>query len=499
MQARAHAQVQGAARTAREAATTLRQLDRARKDKVLRALAEMLLHWAVEILEANEADLAAAPVPYELPPHLIVTESWLEELAYGLRMVAAAPDPVGEVIRSNRQRSGMQLCQLRVPIGVVAVLFEDPAIMVRSAAMLLKTGNAAVLHHLGSVVPRTETILMTILREVLETHGIPVDSAQLLCDPYRSTTRFLLRAHGGIDLVVPVLARPIPAQMRTETTVPILDIGTGNCHVYVDASADLALALRIVVDSKLPFAGVPRAAEQVLVHADVAETFIPRLTQVLSERGVGVHVDDRTSRYAPAAAIADAASWRSGYGTLDLGCAVVDSVVEAVAHINRYGNGHTEAVVTSDMDVAQRFSAGVDAAMVTVNAPTTFPHANANPMDPELAFSTHRLAPRGPLRLNEFTTTKWLAWPVELEFVSPAEADEPDEAALSSGSFDGSVPFGGAAHDRRGDQPDPRSIRAEPPANAFGEPAHSLIPTQRSRGAHAAPEPERKTRLEASG
>jgi glutamate-5-semialdehyde dehydrogenase len=505
MQARAHAQVHGATRRARESATTLRQLDRATKDKVLRALAEALMRQASDILEANDLDLNDAPDPYALAAHLVVTEDRLEELAYVLRMLAAAPDPIGQIVRGSRQRSGMQLCQVRVPIGVLAVLFEDPTMLLRSAAMLLKTGNAVVLHHPGSEVPRTEAIFLQILREVMETHGIPADSAQLLCDAHRATIRYLLGARGEIDLVIPVLARPIAAQLRVEATVPIADIGAGNCHVYVDAAADIPLAIKVVLESKVPFTPQPRAAEQVLVHTDIAATFIPLLTQALAAHDIEVHVDDRTARFAPGAAIAESASWRCGYGTLDLGCAVVDSLGDAITHINRYGNGHTEAVVTSDAGVAQRFSASVDAGMVTVNAATTFPHTNANPMDPELAFATHRLAPRGPLTLTEFTSTKWVAWPVGLEFSPLAEAYVPSDThppprpGVRAGSAGASVQSGEPPPAERSGEAGsvaPVSRLSEADREEFDQP---LIPTQRGRGAHAAPEPDRGSRLPARG
>jgi glutamate-5-semialdehyde dehydrogenase len=397
----------------------------------------------------------------------------------------------------------MQLCQVRVPIGVLALLFEDPMMLLRSAAMLLKTGNAALLHHLRSEVPLTEAILMTILREVLETHGVPVDAAQLLCDDYRSTTRYLLDAHGEVDLVIPILSRPIAPQLRAESTVPIADIGAGNCHVYIDAAADMTLAIDVVLDSKIPFTTLPRAAEQVLVHVDIAEAFIPRLTDALAAHEIHMHVDDKTAHYAPAASMADSSSWRSGYGTLDLGCAVVDSVTDAVAHINRYGSGHTEAVVTSDVGVAHRFSAGVDAGMVTVNAATTFAHANANPMDPELAFSTYRLAPRGPLKLREFTTTKWLAWPVELELTAIAEVHEASDTDPVPVPFGDRFAFERSAPTIPFERPvveQPQGARsasdaAEMRSSACDGLDYPLIPTQRGSGAHAAPEPDEPNQL----
>lgn len=431
MQARAYARVQNATRRARAAAARVGQLESTVKHDVLRALAEALTRRGAEILEANDEDLLASAVPHAMPPEVVVGPERLELLAGQLRMLAEAADPIGEVLHDSREFDGVHLRQIRAPIGVLAVLFEDPVVLVRSAAMLFKAGSAAVLHHMSSPVSRTEAALMAVLHEVWEAHEIPVDSVALLCDDYRSTTRHLLNAQGEVDLVLPILPRPISPQLRAESGVPIADLSVGNCHVYVDSAASLPLAVDVVLRSKVPFMTTPSAVEQVLVHLDVAPVFIPRLRTALAEHDIGLRVDENAGRYA-ADAPREPASWPRGYRAPQLNCAVVGSIDEAIARINRFGAGHTEAVVTADEAAARRFSQAVDAAAVAVNTPTTFGSATAHYLDPDLGFSTNRLTPRGPLRLSELTSTKWLVGLGEPQFSSGGEGGAIPEVAVRS-------------------------------------------------------------------
>jgi glutamate-5-semialdehyde dehydrogenase len=422
VQAAAYTRVHEANARARRAATTLRALDRSAKDKVLTALADALLHRAQEVFRANATDLAALPVEPAGLARLSITRPRLRELAYGLLTVAAAPDPIGEVLRESRQRSGMQLQQIRVPIGVVAVLVENqPEALVRAAALMLKSGNALLLHDHREGVAHTEATLVRIIREVLETHGVPADAVQLLPGDGRASIRHLLNSGGELDLIISLCARGVPRQWVAESSVPVAAIGPGNCHVYVDAAADLALAARIVLESKIPHAELSHAAEKLLVHTDVAALFVPALYTALRDRHVEVCGDERVIALVPDCPAAGEGDWRAEYQSLKLACAVVDSCADAISHINRYGSAHTEAVVTTDPAVARMFAARVDAATIVVNTPTTFGQTSANPLDPELAYSTRRLHPRGPLKLTEFTTTKWLAWPADQGF-SPLAA-----------------------------------------------------------------------------
>jgi glutamate-5-semialdehyde dehydrogenase len=402
------------------ASVELRSLDHSAKDKALTALAEALVERRGEVLEANALDLLAsrnAGTSDDALQRLALTEPQVESLAYGLQTLAKLPDPVGEVVRSSRQRNGIELNQVRVPVGVIAVLYEgQPSMVVRAVGSLLKTGNAALLFDTHGTATHSETALARILRDALAAMGLPPDAVQLITGERRASLRHLVRVSSGVDLVVPLLTHGVPPQMLTESTVPIVTIGTGNCHIYVDAAADVRVAERVVLDSKIGYSTMSHAVETLLVHADIAATLLPGLCSALRKSAVPIHADERFGMWALDYAAATEGDWRTEYRSLDLTCAVVDSLDDAIEHIARYGTGHTESVVTESMEVARRFVARVDAATVTVNAPTTFAHASANLIDPELAFSTQRLRPRGPLGLSELTTTKWIAWPVGQPF-----------------------------------------------------------------------------------
>jgi glutamate-5-semialdehyde dehydrogenase len=430
VQAAAYVSVHDANRRARAAAGQLRTLPRSIKDKALTALAEALIGYRAELLAANRADLASGQHSDARQDRLALTERRLESLADSLLATAAAPDPLGEVLRGSRQRSGVQLSQVRVPIGVVAVLYEDdPSVIVRATALLLKAGNALLLDSYRSEVPHTEDALVRVVRDVLETHGVPADAARLLPSKGRATMRHLLTSNREVDLVIPLLARGVPPQLMAEASVPVAEVGPGNCHVYVDAAADLDQATEVVLASKVNHQTLSNSAETVLVHAAVADRFVPSLIAALREHRVTVRGDARvvalTRTYGLGCGEATETDWHADFRGPELACAVVDSLGAAIAHIERHGTGHTETVVTADQDVATAFTARVDAATITVNTPTTFAHAAANPIAPELAYSTYRLHPRGPLDLSELTTTKWVAWPARQAFSPLERSDRP--------------------------------------------------------------------------
>ena len=434
VQAATHSRLRELTQRARQASGPLRELDRATKDKALLALADALARRRSEILAANAADLAAGPGSATGRPsreELTLTRQRLEDLAYGLTTTAAAPDPIGEVLHSRRQRAGVQLHQVRVPIGVVAVCFEgQPATVVRAIGVMLKTGNTLILQDCLDGIGRCDDVLVRIAAEVLDTHGVPADAVQLMPGNRRAdikaSMRHLFTAHDQIDLVVPLLVRGVPVQLSSESSVPIVEIGAGNCHIYVDAAADLELAAKVVLDSKVDQHGQPGAAAMVLVHADVAPRFAPVLLSRLRKHGVRVHGDQRFAALAPGCKPDTEVDWRTGFRSPDLAATVVDSLAEATTHIARFGTRHTETVVTGDAEVARTFTARVDAATVTVNAPGTFAHSAANPLDPALGYSTQRLHPRGPLNLSGFTTTKWVAWPARHDFTPlPVEPGSP--------------------------------------------------------------------------
>lgn len=420
MQSQSHEHVAEGARRARAATDSLRSLQRPAKDAALHALAAALLAHSHEILEANALDVAAAGDHGVLEPRidrLTLTQDALETLAYGLQTVAALPDPVGEVIRGSRQRTGVEVCQIRVPIGVVAVLHEgQPSIIVQALGQLLKTGNAVLLFDAHDSSANTDKVLVRVLRDALTNTEVLPDAVQLVTGHHRAVIRSLIIAKGAVDLVVPLLQNGIPAQLLPEAAVPIVHIGSGNCHIYVDAAADLELATRVVLDSKIGHAALSHAVETILVHADIADEFVPTLYTALERGGVTVHADERFAALAPGCTEATESDWDNDYRTMHLAAAVVDSSRYAIAHIAKHGTGHTECVISADMELARAFAAQVDAATVAVNTPTTFSQSATNLMDPELAFSTQRLRPRGPLGMSEFTTTKWLAWPSAQNF-----------------------------------------------------------------------------------
>lgn len=424
LQAQAYNEVHDATARARAAVVELRVLDRSAKDKALAVLAESLIHRYDEILEANSADIheaRRAGVDDEAVDRLTLSEERVESLAYGLHTIAALPDPVGETVRGSRQRGGVELRQVRVPIGVVAVVFESqPAFVIQAAGLLLKTGNALLLHNAGGLAPRTDAALVRIVQGALATESVPPDSVQLLPPKNRAYLRHLATSRGEVDLVVPLMARGMPNQVLAEANVPVLQIGIGNCHIYIDATADAGRAIQVVLDSKIEFAAQSHSVETVLVHAAIAARFVPALCAALRQHGVSMQGDERFAAMVPDCALAEESEWRKEHGTLGLMGAVVDTMGDAVQHIATYGSGHTEGLVTGDMSVARSFTAQVDAATITVNTPTTFAQTAGNPLDPELAFSTQRLRPRGPLTLTEFTSTKWLVWQASEEFDPPA-------------------------------------------------------------------------------
>ncbi|GAA5146239.1 glutamate-5-semialdehyde dehydrogenase [Pseudonocardia eucalypti] len=411
LQAKAYGEVHEAGERARQVSVQLRGLDRAARDKALLVLADALTGRREEILEANRADLARAPEDENLLRELTLDGRRIDDLAYEMRTLAALPDPLGEVVHGMRQRSGLRRAQVRAPIGVIAVLHEGmPWVLPHAAGMLLKTGNAVLLHDAKGFAAATDEALARIIRDALNTGAVPPDAVQLIPSTHKAAVRYLLGAEEHVDLVIPLLPRGIPAQMLPEARVPILRLGRGGGHIYVDAEADVELAQQIVCDSKIGYASFPHTATTVLVHAEIARKLVPGLHQALLDNGVAIHADERFAALAPGCPPATEDDWRADGPSAVLAAAVVDTLGDALTHIDTYGTGHTETVVTGDPAVVRRFTTQVDAATITVNAPITLTDPSSNPLDPALAYSTQRLRPRGPLGLQELTSTKWLVW-----------------------------------------------------------------------------------------
>jgi glutamate-5-semialdehyde dehydrogenase len=404
-------EVHAAARRARVAAGQLALVRRADKDAALLALAEALREHTEPILAANAQDVRAgqdAGMASGLIDRLTLTEERIQGIAGGLTKVAGLPDPVGEVVRGATLANGLELRQVRVPMGVVGMVYEArPNVTVDAAGLSLKSGNAALLRGSSSAV-HTNTVLVEVMREALEAQGLPADAIQLLPCEDRASVHHLITARGLVDLVIPRGGSGLISSVVLGATVPTVETGVGNCHVYVDAHADLDMAERIVINSKVRRPSVCNAAETLLVHADVAERFVPTIAAALRMTGVTVHADERFTALAPGSLPATEEDWDTEYLSLDLAAAVVDSLDDAIAHIAAHGSGHTEAIVTADRAAARAFTARVDAAAVMVNASTGFTDGEELGMGAEIGISTQKLHARGPMGLQELTTTKWI-------------------------------------------------------------------------------------------
>ncbi|MEB3061663.1 glutamate-5-semialdehyde dehydrogenase [[Mycobacterium] zoologicum] len=398
-------EVHDAARRARVASRALTSLSTAAKNNVLNAAADALLAHTDDILAANAEDLAvarAAGTPEAMLDRLALNPERVEGIAAGLRQVAGLPDPVGEVLRGYTLPNGLLLRQQRVPLGVVGMVYEGrPNVTVDAFGLTLKSGNAALLRGSASAA-HSNRALVEVLRAALEAEDLPADAVQLLSAVDRSTVTHLIQARGLVDVVIPRGGAGLIEAVVRDALVPTIETGVGNCHVYVHEAADLAVAEEILLNSKTRRPSVCNSAETLLVDAAIAEKALPRLVDALTAAGVTVHGN-----------AADAAAedhLRREYLTLDIACAVVDGLEGAIDHINEYGTGHTEAIVTTNMAAAQRFSEQVDAAAVMVNASTAFTDGEQFGFGAEIGISTQKLHARGPMGLPELTSTKWIVW-----------------------------------------------------------------------------------------
>jgi glutamate-5-semialdehyde dehydrogenase len=328
-------------------------------------------------------------------------------MARGLRDVAGLPDPVGEVVRGGTLANGLELRQVRVPFGVVGMIYEArPNVTADAAGICLKSGNAALLRGSSSAAT-SNAALVAVLRTAVESVGIPADVVQLVPADSRETVKELMRARGLVDVLVPRGGAGLIQSVVEESTVPVIETGVGNCHVYVDAAADLDMAVAIVLNAKTDRTSVCNAAESLLVHEAVAEAFLPRVVAALQGAGVTVHGDAAFASYDGVVDATDDDFGRE-YLSLDISAAVVPDLDAALAHIRRFSTGHTEAIVTGDLTAARRFTAEVDAAAVLVNASTRFTDGGEFGFGAEIGISTQKLHARGPMGLPEMTSTKYV-------------------------------------------------------------------------------------------
>ncbi len=394
-------QVHDAARRARVAARGLATLSTDVKNRALRTAADHVLMNTRTILEANEADLdvaRAAGTAGAMLDRLALNPARIEAIADGLRQVAGLPDPLGEVLRGRTLPNGLQLRQQRVPLGVIGIVYEGrPNVTVDAFGLTLKSGNAVLLRGSSSAA-KSNTALVTALRTALASEDLDSDAVQLLPSEDRASVTHLIQARGLVDVVIPRGGAGLIDAVVRDAQVPTIETGVGNCHVYVHESADLDMAERILLNAKTRRPSVCNAAETVLIDAAIADVAVPRLAAALQDAGVTVHADPSEEEL------------RAEFLSMDIALAVVDGLDAAIAHINEYGTGHTEAIVATNLAAAQRFTERVDAAAVMVNASTAFTDGEQFGFGAEIGISTQKLHARGPMGLPELTSTKWIVW-----------------------------------------------------------------------------------------
>src|SRR5256714_5466538 len=400
---------------AKEASWALAASPAGVRDAALLAMADALEERMPEILEANERDLRAgeeSDIGSALLDRLRLTEDRIAGIARDVRKIVSLPDPVGETIEGHRLPNGLDLRKVRVPLRVVAVVYEArPNVTIDCSALCLKSGNAIVLRG-SSMATHSNAVLATVARDAVESAGLPAAAVSLVSGGGRDELRELATQSGVVDVIIPRGGEGLKAALTEYATVPVIYAASGNDHVFVDASANLDDAVAITVNAKVQRPGVCNAAETLLVHSEIAPEFLPRVLRELRESGVELRVDGRTR--ALAGELADSLNeateddWATEFLALVLAVKVVDSVDEAIEHVNRYGSGHSEAIVTESVTSAQAFTQGVDAACVYVNASTRFTDGGEFGMGAEIGNSTQKLHARGPIGVRELCTFKYV-------------------------------------------------------------------------------------------
>lgn len=403
------------ARRARLAAQDLRVLTRDQKDAALHAMADALNEHSEAIVVANASDISRARdngTSDALIDRLTLTADRIAAIAQALRDVASLPDPVGEVIRGYTLPNGLQVRQIRVPIGVVGMIYEArPNVTVDAAGLCLKSGNAALLR--GSSSARDSNVALTeAMRSALTSQGLNPDAVQLVPGDSHESVKHLMTARGLVDVLIPRGGESLIRSVVENSTVPVIETGVGNCHVYVDKDADIDKAVSLVLNSKAQRVSVCNAAETLLVHRDVADTFLPKALDALAAAGVTLHAEDRFAAVAgggPCDVVeATDEDWAAEYYSLDLAAALVDDIDEAIAHIRRWSSGHTEAIISDSQSAIAHFTSRVDSAAIMINASTRFTDGGEFGFGAEIGISTQKLHARGPMGLPELTSTTYV-------------------------------------------------------------------------------------------
>jgi glutamate-5-semialdehyde dehydrogenase len=400
---------------AKRASHRVAQLDTATKNASLEAIATELEARLAEILEANAGDVEegrAAGLDAALIDRLSLDSERVQAMADGVRDIVALPDPVGEELESRTLPNGLELRKVRVPLGVVAIVYEArPNVTVDAAALAIKSGNAVVLRG-SSTAARSNAVLAQVVAEAGEGAGLPEGSVSLIAGGGREELQDLARQEGLVDLIIPRGGEGLKKVLKESATVPVIYAAAGNCHVYIDASADPEMGKEIAYNAKVQRPGVCNAAETLLVHSDIAPAVLPELFDLLRDAGVELVVDGRTRALAgmdgDLLGEATDEDWDTEYLGLKMAVKTVDSLEEAIEHVNQHGTGHSEAIVTKDEAAAEAFTGGVDAACVYVNASTRFTDGGEFGMGAEMGNSTQKLHARGPIALRELTTSKYV-------------------------------------------------------------------------------------------
>ncbi|MBS5603253.1 glutamate-5-semialdehyde dehydrogenase [Enterocloster lavalensis] len=400
-------------RQAKEVSRLLGILGSREKNMGLEEAARSLLEGEEEILLANQEDCEKAKnggMSQGLLDRLMLTPARVQAMADGLLQVAALEDPVGEVLSVKLRPNGLQIGQKRVPLGVIGMIYEArPNVTADAFGLCFKSGNAVILKG-GSDAIRSNQAIVRCLREGLVHAGLPADAVQLVEDTNRDTTRELMRLNQYVDVLIPRGGAGLIRAVVENSTVPVIETGTGNCHIYVDESADFNMALDIIYNAKTQRIGVCNACESLVVHRAIAERFLPLLKRKLKDKQVEIRADEAACAIEPSFTPAAEEDWGTEYLDYILSLKLVDSLDEAIAHINHYNTGHSEAIVTSDYFNAQRFLNEVDAAAVYVNASTRFTDGEEFGFGAEIGISTQKLHARGPMGLKELTTTKYIIY-----------------------------------------------------------------------------------------
>lgn len=398
---------------AKSAERILEKLQTAKKNQVLRAVADKLTAMSDQILEANAVDLENGRrnnMPEGLVDRLLLTEARIRGIAEGLIQVAELDDPIGEVLGMKKRPNGLLIGQKRVPLGVIGIIYEArPNVTADAFALCFKTGNAVILKG-GSDAIHSNQAIVAVIRQALEENSVTPDAIQLIEDTSRETAAEFMRMKQYVDVLIPRGGKGLIQAVVNQSNIPVIETGTGNCHIYVDETADLHMAAEIVMNAKTQRVGVCNACESLLVHESVKDAFLPVLAEGLRAKHVQMRADEAAKALIPDAVSAKEEDWGQEYLDYILSIKIVSSVDEAIAHINKYNTGHSEAIITNNYEHTQKFLDEIDAAAVYVNASTRFTDGFEFGFGAEIGISTQKLHARGPMGLLALTTTKYIIY-----------------------------------------------------------------------------------------